>query len=86
LLWSRQLGILFDRCNNDNLLVLQAYDKEKGNPDIYYLPDEERQRWVEAVTPLHDEWAEEMEGKGLPGKAVLEDLKAWVAQYKEMWE
>ncbi len=86
LLWSRHLGMVFDRANNANLLVLQEYDKKVGNPDIYWLPDDERQRWVEAVTPIWDEWVQEMEGKGLPGKAALEDLKAWVVQYQKMWE
>ena len=86
LLWSRHLGMVFDRANNANLLVLQEYDKKKGNPEIYWLPDDERQKWVQAVTPIWDEWVQDMEGKGLPGKAASEDLKAWVAQYEKMWQ
>jgi TRAP-type C4-dicarboxylate transport system substrate-binding protein len=84
LLWSRHLGMVSDREANANLLALQEYDKNAGNPDIYWLPEEERQRWVEAVTPIWDEWVQETEGKGLPGKAALDDLQTWVAQYQEM--
>src|SRR4030042_1500485 len=77
LLWSRHLGMVFDRANSSQLLVLQEYDKKKGNPDIYWLPQDERQKWVEAITPMYDEWAKDMTGKGLPGKAALDDLNAW---------
>ena len=57
---SRYLGMVFDRANNDNLAVLQAYDKKVGNPDIYWLPAEERQRWVaRGCTPTGDEWVTE---------------------------
>ena len=51
---------------------------------FYWLPEEERQMWMEAVTPVWDEWVQEMEGKGLPGRDALDDLMAWVAQYQEM--
>jgi TRAP-type C4-dicarboxylate transport system substrate-binding protein len=86
LLLSRHFGMVFDRANNDNLLVLQAYDKKVGNPDIYWLPAGERQRWVTAVTPLWDEWVNEMAGKGLPGKAALDDLRALVTQSETIYK
>ncbi len=86
LLWSRHLGMVFDRANNTYLSVVQEYDKKKGNPDIYWLPDDERQKWVAAITPYYDEWIKDMDSKGLQGKAVVEDLKAWVAQYTKLYQ
>jgi TRAP-type C4-dicarboxylate transport system substrate-binding protein len=83
-LWSRYLGMANDREADMNLLALKEYDKQEGNPDIYWLSDEEREKWVTAVTPILDGWVQEMEAKGLPGKAALDDLKAWEAQYQEM--
>lgn len=86
LLWSRHLGMVFDRANNNNLVVLQEYDKKKGNPEIYWLPADERQKWVQAVTPYYDEWIKEVEGKGLPGKAALDDIRSLVAKYTKMYQ
>jgi TRAP-type C4-dicarboxylate transport system substrate-binding protein len=86
LLWSRHLGMVFDRANNTYLSVVQEYDKKKGNPDIYWLPGDERQKWIAAISPYYDEWIKDMDSKGLQGKAVVEDLKAWVAQYTKSYQ
>ena len=86
LLWSRHLGMVFDRANNQNLMVLQDYDKKKGNPEIYWLPNDERQNWVKAVTPYYDEWVKEMDDKGLPGKAALDDIRSLAAKYTKMYQ
>jgi TRAP-type C4-dicarboxylate transport system substrate-binding protein len=56
--------------------AIKEHDKKVGNPQWYTLPDDERQRWMKAVVPLHDMWLEEVEAKGLPGKAILEDAIA----------
>jgi len=40
----------------------------------YTLPKEELDRWIEvAGKPVWDKWVADMEAKGLPGKAVLEE-------------
>jgi len=45
--------------------------KKAGNT-FYYLPSEERKRWVEKTLPVSEEWVKNMGKKGLPGKKVLE--------------
>jgi len=40
----------------------------------------ERQRFVDAVTPLWDIWANDLESKGMPGKAILQQWLDIVSQ------
>ena len=60
-----------------------AYDKEKGNPAIYELPKDEKAKWAQALTPIYDKWAAEMDSKGLPGKAFMSDLLTISAKYNQ---
>jgi len=41
--------------------------------EIYTLPSNELARWKEAVSHLNEEWANEMEDKGLPGEGVYNE-------------
>lgn len=83
---SRYCGIIYDRANLQMLEVAKAYDKAQGNPDIYWLPEDEQKRWQDAMEVVPTKWAEAMEAKGLPGKAALKDLRAFVEQYKKLYQ
>jgi hypothetical protein len=50
---------------------------------IYTLPVEERQRWREAVKGIDAKWAAELDAKGLPGQALLQEARALSAKYGE---
>ena len=63
--------------------LLEAYDKKAGNPPIYELPADEKQRWMEISAPLIDKWATELEAQGIPGKAILRDVHNLVAKYSK---
>jgi TRAP-type C4-dicarboxylate transport system substrate-binding protein len=52
--------------------------------EIYVLPKDERRRWREAVKPLDDTWASELEAKGLPGRALLKEARALSVTYGEV--
>jgi len=45
---------------------------EKGGAKVKYLSDDERARWANKLPNVPMEWAQSMEEKGLPGKAMLE--------------
>ncbi|MDY6881943.1 MAG: TRAP transporter substrate-binding protein [Thermodesulfobacteriota bacterium] len=47
---------------------------KKGGVEIYSLPPDEMNRWKKAVLPVWDKWVEDTEKRGLPGKAVMDDL------------
>lgn len=54
--------------------------KEAGQ-EIYELPPAERDRWTQAVTPVLDKWAADMEAKGLPGKKIIEAARELSKKY-----
>jgi TRAP-type C4-dicarboxylate transport system substrate-binding protein len=48
--------------------------KKLGHTIVTLTPDEMK-LWNTAAEPLHEEWIEEMEAKGLPGRKVYEEAK-----------
>jgi len=83
---SRQLGMVYDRANMRMLEVMKGYDKKVGNPDVYWLPEDEQARWKAAMATCATDWVKDMEGKGIPGKAILSDLEALVKKYQKMYQ
>jgi TRAP-type C4-dicarboxylate transport system substrate-binding protein len=69
-------GAAWDRNENDGIAAAK-----KVNATIYTVPAEERQRWGAKLKPVEDEWIATMEGKGLPGKQVLSDLRDAIKRY-----
>ncbi|MBT3254987.1 MAG: TRAP transporter substrate-binding protein [Deltaproteobacteria bacterium] len=54
--------------------VMGVYKKLKASGDeIYTLPPTELAVWEKSAQPAFGEWVKAMEGKGLPGKKVLEE-------------
>lgn len=60
-----------------------AGEKVVGNTDnkVVTLSDTELARWKAQSAPLIDKWIADMTGKGLPGKAMVEDARALVAKH-----
>ena len=76
-------GRIFDEENAHFLQEIIKHDEKVGNPPVYYLPDDERARWKEAVAPVIEEWVAEKEAAGLPAKAALDELQALVEKYSK---
>jgi len=53
-----------------------------GNPPPYVLPDAERERWKDLTWSVNEDYIAELEAKGLPGRAFVEDALAFAEQYK----
>lgn len=49
---------------------------------IYTLSETEAARWRKASQVVYDSWIKEMDGKGLPGKQMVDDAERLVAKYK----
>lgn len=58
---------------------------EETDQVVTTLSEAEQKKLASLVEPLHDKWVEEMESKGLPGRAVLEEYKSLAAKYNEMF-
>ena len=57
--------------------------KSKG-VNIYMLPKSEKERWLKAVVPLHEEWLTKMESKGYKNiREMLKTTKQLIEKYKK---
>jgi len=81
---SRQAGAFMDaQEKRSEEEVIRPWDKEKGNPEYYTLPETERDRWADVVKPLHDKWIEENEAAGLPARAFYDDMLRLAEKYSK---
>jgi len=74
-----------------SLVSAEAFEEEvrlaleqarAANMDIYELPDDELARWKTAMDPIYNQWASDMDAKGLPGTQILQDALALTEKYK----
>ena len=61
--------------------AIAGSDKATGKPPIYTLTAEQLTAWKAAVLPVWDKWAADLNGKGLPGKAIIDDIKTFNQKY-----
>jgi TRAP-type C4-dicarboxylate transport system substrate-binding protein len=64
--WSRKLAEA-QAARADKAMEIM----KKGGATVTYLSDTERKRWADKLPNVPMQWAEAMEQKGLPGKAML---------------
>ena len=81
--WSKHSGEVMDDANMAAFKEMLEYDKKVGNPETYSMPQEEFQRWEEAVKPVSEAWIAETEAKGLPAKSVYEDVLRLIEKYSK---
>ena len=75
---TRRVRELIDESIAKGIAVM----KKEGQTFIVATPEEEK-LWYEAALPLHKEWIDQLDAKGLPAKAIYEDalrLKKLYAQ------
>lgn len=77
--WSTQLGEASDKSNEKCKIELMAYHKKHNNDGIYVFPDAEKEKLRKLAMPINEAWIKEMEAKGLPGKAMFEDVQKMAA-------
>jgi TRAP-type C4-dicarboxylate transport system substrate-binding protein len=58
----------------------QAVDR--GNV-FYTVPAAEVDHWIKASHPLYDDWAADMDKRGLPGQQMLAEAQALLAKYRK---
>lgn len=56
--------------------------KDRGNT-FYTIPSSELDNWVKAAAPLYDDFTADMDKKGLPGKAMLQDARDLLVKYRK---
>ena len=79
---SKRTAQAYDESNTKYRKEVEAYHVAKGQGSIFRLPDTEKAKWRDMIVPVIDTWVSGVEAKGLPGKAMLADLKKFAQQYK----
>ena len=54
---------------------------QKAGNSIVMLDEAETARWIETATPLVSAWEAEMDGKGMDGKALVEEARTLIKKY-----
>jgi TRAP-type C4-dicarboxylate transport system substrate-binding protein len=73
--WIDKQGLAWDTADDEAKALL----KELGKPVTTLSPADEA-AFVNAVGPMLEEWAMDLEGRGLPGRAVLADLRRLIKE------
>lgn len=71
---GEKAGILAPRIAHDKAARAAYQVTKKFGVEIYYASDEEIARWKAAVSPIYENWAKDRESKGLPGRAILNEI------------
>ncbi len=51
--------------------------------EFYELPEDELAKWNESLNELNNEWAEELESRGIPGKEILEKFQTYLDEFED---
>ena len=81
--WFELHGYNFDRDDVAFRDTLDAQYKKEGGEGVYVLPDEERERWKKAATPVVEGWVKEAAKKvgEEKARAILADAIAFAKEY-----
>jgi TRAP-type C4-dicarboxylate transport system substrate-binding protein len=60
------------------------FAKSQGS-EILRLSSEENERWIKALQPVEDKFINDANSKNLPGKEIVDKVKALVKKYNEMY-
>ena len=74
-------GKEFDRFNQ---LGIEEVSKMKGK-EIIVLTPEETDKWKDICRPIWRRWLADMEARGLPGEAVLDEAQRLLEKYIEQY-
>jgi TRAP-type C4-dicarboxylate transport system substrate-binding protein len=80
---AREAG--FHICNTYEKEAVPSMKKHKEHGvKVLSLSDSELARWKEASQPVVDEWIEKLEGKGVPARQLIKDMRALNEKYKKV--
>ena len=54
---------------------------EERKNEVYVLPEAETDNWIKASAPIYDAWIADMDKKGLPGKAMVQEARELVQKH-----
>ena len=78
---SRKYAVIHMDMQEAYVKSLELGDSRRGNPPIYVIPPEERERWKVTIQPVVDDFVVELEEKGLPGQEMFDYIKERIEVY-----
>lgn len=78
--WEESGSYYFDVVSNKSI----EFVKEQGM-EVIYLEDAEQARWQEALQPVLEKYAGELDSKGMDGTTILNNVVKLVDKYNEMY-
>jgi len=74
--WNIKAGKIVDESN------LHAAEALKGmGVEIYEVSEAEKKVWWDALNPMLDGWIKSIDGKGIPGREIMDEVLALSAKY-----
>ena len=68
----------FKKADNINIKLMRD-----NGVEVTYMPLEERAKWVEKANFIWDNWAKEMDQKGLPGTRTVKTYFELLEKYEK---
>ncbi len=65
--------------------MIKEYDIKAGNPPMYELPNDERERWKAALASLPGDMIKAAADKGLPAQATWDKLQEKIKKYEALY-
>ena len=72
----------FSKSVFDNSMAAAFEIFKKFNTEVYQLPNEERARWQAITQPIHTQYLNDLEAKGLPAREVYNEIIRLTEVYK----
>lgn len=69
---AKAFGFAFDHYDQEGREIMAQKFVSAGLPEIYVLPDDERNKWKEATQSITDNWISTVTAAGLPGQAIYD--------------
>jgi TRAP-type C4-dicarboxylate transport system substrate-binding protein len=70
---------------DDHVKESMAWSEKTYNVKVYKLPPKEISRWYTILKPMTDTYIKDVEGKGLPAKAILDDVMKFKEKYSKQY-
>jgi TRAP-type C4-dicarboxylate transport system substrate-binding protein len=70
---------------DDHVKESMAWSEKTYNVKVYKLPPKEISRWYAILKPMTDTYIKDVEGKGLPAKAILDDVMKFKEKYSKQY-
>jgi TRAP-type C4-dicarboxylate transport system substrate-binding protein len=83
--WSAISGQGMELADQRSWTKILEYDKKVENPEPYYMTDEECLKTIKAITPVNEEFMNELAAKGYPAREAMAELLRLVEVYSKKY-